>query len=412
MDLLIRNIKELFQVTPGNSRIAGGEMNVIPSVKNAFLHIKDGLIADFGSDELCSIQSDQIIDARGGMVLPTFVDCHTHLVFPASREDEFVMKIKGISYAEIARMGGGILNSAAKLRLLSEDELFDISLLRLKEAMRLGTGAIEIKSGYGLDTTSELKMLRVARRLGNHSGIPVRTTFLGAHTVPKGFEKADYIRLVIDEMIPAVAAENLADYIDVFCENGFFTYDDSVEILSAGKQFGMTPRVHANQLSNSGGIEAGIFTQGIIVDHLECAGDKEIELLKNSKVLPVALPGAAFFLRANYPPGRKIIEAGLPLVVASDYNPGSSPSANIFTMWSLACVGMKLTPEEVLNSITINAACALELESSHGSIERGKCGSVIITKPIPSLAYIPYHFGMEITDSVIINGEVYDQRNN
>jgi imidazolonepropionase len=411
MDLLIRNIKELFQVTPGNKRIHGANMKNIPSVKNAYLYLKDGLISDFGDDGGCEISAQQTIDAKGGMVLPAFVDCHTHLVFPASREEEFVMKIKGVSYAEIARMGGGIQNSASKLRLLTEDELFEASLPRLHEAMCHGTGAIEIKSGYGLDTVSELKMLRVARRLGKHMGIPVRTTFLGAHTVPKGFGKSDYIRLVIDEMIPAVASEKLADYIDVFCETGFFTYDESVEILMAGRKYGMTPRVHANQLSNSGGIEAGIFTNAISVDHLECAGDKEIELLKSSQVMPVALPGAAFFLRADYPPVRKIIDAELPLVVASDYNPGSSPSANMFTMWSLACIGMRLTPEEALNSVTINAAAALEIESTHGSIERGKSGSVIITKPIPSLAYIPYHFGMDITDTVVVNGKIFYRRN-
>lgn len=409
MDLLIRNIGELFQVTDGLHPVAGTNMAVVPSIRNAFLLIQGGRISAFGPNEEAPPYDIPVLDAKGGFVLPSFVDCHTHIVFPASREEEFVMKIRGMDYATIAKMGGGILNSARKLRVASEDELFSRSLRRLREVMSLGTGAIEIKSGYGLDTEGELKMLRVASRLANESGIPVRRSFLGAHAVPSGISKADYIRLIIDEMLPAVAAEKLADDMDVFCEDGFFSLDETVELLEAGKRYGLNPRVHANQLSRSGGVQAGIRCGALSVDHLEQMGEEEISLLKDSGTMPVALPGAAFFLHLPMPPARRMMEAGLPLAIGSDYNPGSSPSGNMLMMWSLACIMMRMTPEEALNAMTINAACSLQLQQKVGSIAIGKAGSVIVTVPSPSLAHVPYHFGMRAISQVVVNGQIVDQ---
>lgn len=407
MDILIRNIASIAQTVPGHHLVSGKEMDKVQNFTNAFLLIRNGLIDSFGPMEEIPNVSCTTLDAKGGMVLPGFVDCHTHLVFAASREKEFVMKIHGASYADIARAGGGILNSAQALRSISEDELLERSLPRLKEVMRKGTVALEIKSGYGLNTESELKMLRVARRLSQISGVPIRTTFLGAHSVPTGIDKKDYIRLVIEEMIPAVAAEQLADFIDVFCEQGFFNPDESVQILETGKRFGMTPRVHANQLATSGGVQVAVKTKAASADHLEHIGEEEIEVLKNSTVVPVALPGAAFFLRMPYTPARKLIDAGLSVAVASDYNPGSAPSGNMMMMWSLSCVGMKMTPAEALNALTINPSIVLGLQHSHGSIFPGKAGSVIITKPIPSFEYLPYHFGMDAIESVIISGKKF-----
>jgi imidazolonepropionase len=348
----------------------------------------------------------QTIDASGCFVFPSFVDSHTHLVFAASREEEFVMKIKGATYAEIAAKGGGILNSAKKLRAISEEELFEKTLDRANEIILLGTGAVEIKSGYGLTVKDELKMLRVARRIGKETPLTVKTTFLGAHAVPSDMKKEDYVKLVIEEMIPAVAEEKLADYIDAFCEEGFFTVDETEKIVEAGKKFGMKPRIHANQLHNSGGVQVGVKTGALSVDHLENIGDEEIRLLKNSNTMPTALPCAAFFLNLPMPPARKMIDAGLPLAIASDYNPGSSPSGNMQTMLSLACIKMKMTPEEVFNATTINTAFALELSKTHGTITRGKVANVFITKPSPSIAYLPYHFGNNFLDRIILNGQL------
>jgi len=407
-DILIKNIKGLAQVRDQTNEIAAGPaMASLPVINNAYLAIKNGIIADFGSmDNLLVQHASQTIEASGCYVLPSFVDSHTHLVFAASREEEFVMKIKGSTYAEIAAKGGGILNSARRLQQTSEDELFDSARERAYEIMQSGTGAVEIKSGYGLTTKDELKMLRVAKRIGRHTPLTVKTTFLGAHAVPGGTSKAQYIDVVINEMIPAVASEHLADYIDVFCETGFFTPDETERIVEEGKRFGMKPRIHANQLHRSGGVQVGVKTGAISVDHLENTGNEEIIALKSSHVIPTALPGAAFFLGLPFPPARQIIDAGLPLAIASDFNPGSAPSGNMPLMIALACIKMKMTPEEAINASTINTAFALELNDTHGTITRGKKANVFITKPIPSIAFIPYAFGSRIVDKIILNGEV------
>jgi imidazolonepropionase len=409
-DILIQNIKGLVQVREGVMQaVAGKAMATLPVLTNAYLIIRAGIIHDYGPmDELPEAKASTVIDATNRFAFPGFVDSHTHLVFAASREDEFVMKIKGATYAEIAATGGGILNSAKKLQQTSEDELFERTMVRANEIIRLGTGAVEIKSGYGLTTKDELKMLRVARRIGRETPLTVKTTFLGAHAVPKEMSKADYIKLVIEEMIPAVANENLADYIDVFCEEGFFTMEETERIVEEGKKFGMKPRIHANQLHRSGGVQVGVKTKAISVDHLENIGEEEIEALKNSSVMPTALPGAAFFLGLPFPPARKLIEAGLPVAIATDYNPGSSPTGNMAQMISLACIKMKMTPEEAINAATLNTAVALELENTHGSITKGKVANVWLSKPMPSVAYLPYAFGSNLVDRVIINGTLVD----
>ena len=407
-DILIKNIKGLVQVrTEAFAPLAGAAMAELPIITNGFLAIKDGVIAALGSmDQLPAGQASQTLDATGRFVLPAFVDSHTHLVFAASREDEFVMKIKGATYAEIAAKGGGILNCARKLRDTSEDELFERALVRAHEIIRTGTGAVEIKSGYGLTTADEVKMLRVARRIGRETPLMVKTTFLGAHAVPKEHTKASYIDLILSEMIPAVAAENLADYIDVFCEEGFFTPSETETLVEAGKRYGMKPRIHANQLHRSGGVQVGIKTGALSVDHLENIGDEEIAALANSTVMPTALPGAAFFLGLPFPPGRGMIDSGLPLAIASDYNPGSAPSGNMLLMIALACIRMKLTPEEAINAATINTAAALELLPTLGSLTVGKKANVLITQPIPSVAFLPYAFGTNTVDRTILNGQL------
>jgi imidazolonepropionase len=408
-DILIVNIKGLVQIRDSTTNfIAGAAMAELPLLSDAYLLIGDGLIKDFGA--MSALTSDvharQTIDASDRFVFPSFVDSHTHLVFAASREEEFVMKLKGATYEEIAANGGGILNSAKKLQAISEDELFERSLPRAFEIIQSGTGAVEIKSGYGLTVKDELKMLRVARRIGRETPLTVRTTFLGAHAVPKEIEKEKYIRLILEEMIPAVAEERLADYIDVFCERGFFTMDETETIVEHGKKFGMKPRIHANQLHRSGGVQVGVKTGAISVDHLENIGDEEIELLKRTVTMPTALPGAAFFLNLPFPPARQMISAGLPLAIASDYNPGSAPSGNIPLMISLACVKMRMTPEEAINAATINTAYALELLATHGSITRGKVANVFVTKRMPSLAFLPYSFGASLIDQVVLKGQI------
>jgi imidazolonepropionase len=407
-DILIINIRGLVQVREGSvGRIAGADMANLPILANAYLAISHGHILNYGSMEnLRDITAVKVIDATDRYVFPSFVDSHTHLVFASSREEEFVMKIKGATYQEIAARGGGILNSARKLQQTSEEELTERSLLRANEIIMQGTGAVEIKSGYGLTTKDELKMLRVAKRIGNATDLTIRTTFLGAHAVPAGMQKEYYISLLIEEMIPAVAAEKLADYIDVFCEQGFFTMDETVKIVEAGKRFGMKPRIHANQLHRSGGVQAGVKTGALSVDHLENIGEDEIELLKGSATIPTALPGAAFFLNLPFPPARKMIEAGLPVAIASDFNPGSAPSGNMSLMLALACIKMKMTPEEAINAATINTAAALELQHSHGTITKGKVANVFITKPIPSIAFMPYAFGSNLIETAILNGKV------
>jgi imidazolonepropionase len=406
-DLLILNIKGLVQVRDqAEGVVKGAAMAVLPVVSNAYLAITNGVIAAYGPmEDLPSGKASRVIDASGRFVFPSFVDSHTHLVFAASREEEFVMKVKGATYAEIAAKGGGILNSAKKLQQASEDELLERTLKRAHEIMRTGTGAVEIKSGYGLTTRDELKMLRVARRVGKETPLTVKTTFLGAHAVPQGITKEDYIALILGEMIPAVAEEKLADYIDVFCEQGFFTQEETERIVEEGKRFNMKPRIHANQLHRSGGVQAGVRTGALSVDHLENIGEPEIEALKNSTVIPTALPGAAFFLNLPFPPARQMIDAGLSLAIASDYNPGSAPSGNMPMMLSFACIKMKMTPEEAINAATLNTAHALELGDTHGSITPGKVANVFITKPIPSVAFLPYAFGSDLVETVILKGK-------
>ncbi len=408
-DILIRNIQGLVQVRDHSTHVIAGEaMAELPILANAYLALHNGIIQEFGSmaDFPSGSKAQTEIDAAGRFVFPSFVDSHTHLVFAASREEEFVMKIKGATYEEIAATGGGILNSAKKLQQTSEAELFERAMVRVKEIIRTGTGAVEIKSGYGLTVKDELKMLRVARRIGKESPLTVKTTFLGAHAVPKETTKDKYIALILKEMIPAVAEEKLADYIDVFCEQGFFTPDETGRIIEEGKKFGMKPRIHANQLHRSGGVQVGVKTNALSVDHLENIGDEEIESLKASSVIPTTLPGAAFFLGLPFPPARKMMEAGLPLAIASDYNPGSSPSGNMSLMVALACIKMKMTPEEAINASTMNTAAALELEASHGSITKGKIANVFITKPMPSVAFLPYAYGSNVIETIILNGKV------
>ncbi len=409
--LLIKNIKTLVQVRDNVvEKVSGTEMAQLPCIDNAWLAIDNGLIADYGSmDDFPGI-SDwkelEVIDASGKIVMPCYADSHTHIVYSGNRESEFVDRINGLSYEDIAKKGGGILNSAKKLRDTSEDDLFEQSLGRFKEIILQGTGAVEIKSGYGLDTDSELKILRVIKRLKDLNLIPVKATFLGAHAVPSEFKgnKKAYIDLVINEMLPKITKEKLADYIDVFCENGYFSADETKQILEAGLKHGLTPKLHAEQLSHSNGIKTAIECKAISVDHLEFCNDNDIALLKNSKTMPTILPGAAFFLSLPLPPARKMIDAGLAIALASDYNPGSSPSGNMSLMISLGCIQYKLNPAEVINAATINSAYAMDLSNEVGSITRGKRANVFITKNISSYNYIPYAFGSNLIETTVING--------
>lgn len=387
-------------------------MAQLGQANDAYLYIENGLISDFGSwagSDPERFAGAEVIDAQGGMVLPCFVDSHTHIVFAKSREEEFEMRIKGRSYEEIAEAGGGILNSARKLQNMSEDELFEGAKKRLYEVIGFGTGAIEIKSGYGLTVDDELKMLRVIKRLKGISPITIRSTFLGAHAVPAEYKenRSAYLDLVIHEMLPRVAEEKLADYCDVFCDQGFFTVEETDRILTAAAAYGLKPKIHGNELGYTGGVQVAVKHHALSVDHLEYTGDEEIACLKNSTTMPVGLPNCSFFLGIPYAPGRKMIDAGLPFCLASDYNPGSSPNGRMSFVVALACTQMKLTPEEAINATTINGACALELSASHGSITRGKKGNVIITKPIPSLAYIPYSFGVDLISRVVLEGKTW-----
>ena len=407
-DILIQNIKGLVQVRrPPTQVLRGAAMRELPVLANAYLAIRDGTIMRFGAmADMPLLSASQIIDGDGRFVFPSFVDSHTHLIYADSREDEFVMKINGLTYEDIASRGGGIVNSAKKLQLLSEDELFERTSPRVEEIIRSGTGAVEIKSGYGLTVKDELKMLRVARRIGRESALTVKTTFLGAHAIPGGRRKDDYVKEVVQEMIPAVASEKLADYIDVFCERGFFTSADVEQILAQGLAYGMKGRVHANQLSRSGGVQAGVRAGALSVDHLENIGEEEISSLLNSTTMPTVLPGAAFFLGLPFPPARRMLQAGLPLALASDFNPGSAPSGNMPLVISLACITMKLTPEEAINAATINTAATLEILDTHGTVTEGKVANVFITRRMPSIAFFPYSFGTNMVDTVILNGQV------
>jgi len=408
MELLISNIKELVQTREGasaNNWVAGSDMDILPSIKSAYLHIKSGVIHEYGSMSDLPTINCEVIDATNKFVLPTFVDSHTHLVFAASREEEFVDKIKGMSYADIAKKGGGILNSAKTLQQTSEEDLYQFSLTRVKEIIGYGTACVEIKSGYGLTVEDELKMLRVAKRIGEETPLTVKTTFLGAHAIPKKYtNRTEYIDLVINEMLPKVAEEQLASYIDVFCEKGFFTPEETERIVLAGESYGLKGKIHANQLTVSGGVQVGVKTNSLSVDHLESMGQEEIDSLLGSTTMPTLLPGAAFFLRTGYPPARQMIQAGLPVSLATDFNPGSAPSGSMPFMLSLACVNMRMTPQEAFNAATLNSAYAMDLLKTHGSITKGKAGSVIITKEIPSIEFIPYAFNTNTINTVVIDG--------
>lgn len=411
MSILIKNIGKLMQVedTPV-AFVAGKDMSEVHYTDNAWLLTEDDIIAGFGSMETlpAGIHADEVIDACGGFVFPSFCDSHTHLVFAGSREREFVDKIRGLSYEEIAKRGGGILNSARRLHDTSEDELFEQSMVRVNEIIRFGTGAAEIKSGYGLTTEDELKMLRVIRRIKEESPLTVKSTFLGAHAVPDPYrdDREKYVDLIVNEMLPAVAAEKLADYVDVFCDRGFFTVKETERILERAAEFGMRPKIHANELDFSGGIETGVKYRALSVDHLECTDDAQINVLLGSGTMPTLLPGAAFFLNIKNPPARQMINAGLPVALASDYNPGTSPSGNMKFVLSLACIKMKMLPEEAINAATINSAYAMGLSGTHGSIAVGKQANVFITSHIPSYAFIPYAFTADIISTVILNGEI------
>jgi imidazolonepropionase len=411
MGLLIKNISCLVQTENVPVLwVAGKKMATLPLIKNAFLKIEDGLISDFGEmKELKKgVSHLEIINATGRFVFPSFCDSHTHLVYAGSREKEFVDKINGLSYEEIARRGGGILNSSTLLHNTSENELFNQAMIRVHEIISLGTGAVEIKSGYGLNVKDELKMLRVIRKIKESSPLEVKATFLGAHAIPLVFknDRDKYIDLVINEMIPAVAAEDLADYIDVFCDRGFFTVAETEQILMAGMKYGLRAKLHANELGFSGGIQAGVKYNALSVDHLEYTEDAEIEALLGSETMPTLLPGAAFFLGMVDPPVRKMIEAGLPVALASDYNPGSSPSGNMKFIMSLGCIKLKMLPEEVINAVTINTAYAMGISETHGSVARGKVANVFITKKISSYEFMPYTFGSNLIDTVILKGKV------
>ncbi|MES2837283.1 MAG: imidazolonepropionase [Bacteroidota bacterium] len=413
MKLLIKNIKQLVQVRENAPlKLSGTEMKSLPILENAWLAVEDGIIVDFGEMNTFPGITDwsnlEIIDASGKLVFPSWCDSHTHIVYAGTRETEFVDRINGLTYEEIAQRGGGILNSAEKLANTSEEDLIESASQRIKEVIQQGTGALEIKSGYGLSIESELKMLRVVKKLKSLFEMPIKGTFLGAHAYPTAYKqnKAAYIDLIINEMLPKVAAENLAEYCDVFCEENYFSVEDTERILEAAKKHGLTPRVHANQMSKSGGVQAGVKVGAISVDHLEFVEEDEINALKNSITMPTILPGAAFFLSLPHPPARKMIDAGLPLAIASDYNPGSCPSGNMNFMVSIACVQYKMTPEEAINAATINSAYSLGISDTHGSITIGKKANLFITKEISSYAYIPYAFAMPQIEKVIINGKI------
>lgn len=412
MKLLVKNIGTLSGLNTEKKRRRNGEdISVFPSINNAWLSVTDGKFSDFGPmciDDTAAQRTsdyDTIIDAEGGTVLPSFCDSHTHLVYAGSREQEFVDKIYGLSYAEIARRGGGILNSADRLHSLSEDELYEQSMTRVREIIKKGTGAVEIKSGYGLSTEDELKMLRVIRRIKETAPLKVMSTFLGAHAVARGMSQSSYVDLVVNEMLPALAAEGLADFIDVFCDEGFFTPDETSRILEAGARYGLKGKIHGEELAPSGGVEVAVKHGALSVDHLESMTDEDIEMLRSSDTIPTALPGTSFFLNMPFAPARKMISAGLPLAIASDYNPGSTPSGDMKFAVSLACIKMRLMPEEALNAATINGAAAMGISREYGSIGKGMIANFFITDPIPSIAFIPYAYTTPIIRRVFLEGK-------
>jgi len=414
MKLLLENIKELVQVEDSPVLFKSGmEMSKVNTIKNAFLIIRDEIIEEFGTmAQLKDVYKDDDllieIDCSNRLVYPSYCDSHTHIVYPGSREKEFVDKIKGLSYEQIAKKGGGILNSAKLLHETSEEELFNAAMERVVEMMKMGTGAIEIKSGYGLNTQDELKMLRVIRWIKETAPVCIRATFLGAHAIPIEYRDnpSIYVDIVINEMIPQVAAEELADFIDVFCDEGFFSVEDTERILMAGMKYGLRPKIHANELGLTGGVQAGVKYNALSVDHLEFIEKEEIAALKGSETMPTVLPGAAFFLGMKLSPVREMIDAGLPVALASDYNPGSSPSGNMNFVSSLGCINYKMLPEEVINATTINTAYAMGKSDSLGSIAKGKVANLFITSEMPGVEFLPYSFGSNLIETVILNGEV------
>ena len=409
MKTIFINIKELIQVRDNSIlKVSGKEMSLLPTIKNAYLIIENEHIIDFGEMTNCPLVDGlNLIDVKGKYILPTWCDSHTHIVYAGTREQEFVDRINGLSYEEIANKGGGILNSAKLLNETSEDNIYIQSKNRLDEVISLGTGAIEIKSGYGLTVDGELKMLRVIKRLASEYNIPIKATFLGAHAFPLEYKtnQQAYINLIIHEMLPKISNEKLADYIDVFCETGYFSVEQTEQIITAGKTFGLIPKIHVNQFTAIGGIKACIKHNALSVDHLEIVTTEDIEALKNSNTMPVALPSCSYFLSIPYTPARSLIEAGLPLALATDFNPGSTPSGNMSFVVATACIKMKMTPEEAINAATINGAYAMGVSETHGTISPGKNASFIVTKELPSYYQIPYSFGSNCIESVYINGQ-------
>ncbi|SHH55225.1 imidazolonepropionase [Winogradskyella jejuensis] len=411
MSILIKNIKQLIQVHENSILIVKGEdMKTLPVIENAYLYIQDDTIVEYGTMDFCEgMDAETVIDATGKIVLPSWCDSHTHIVYAGNRVSEFVDRINGLSYAEIANRGGGILNSAKQLQNTSEDDLYNQSIKRLDEMIAMGTGAVEIKTGYGLTIDAELKMLKVIKRIKQDSLAKIAPTLLAAHAIPSEYrkDKSAYIDKIINELIPKASALRVAKYIDVFCEKGYFSVEDTEKILKAGKKYNLIPKIHVNQFNILGGVKLGVDHNALSVDHLEELNEDDIEALRDSDTMPVALPGCSYFLEIPYTPARQIIDAGLPLAIATDYNPGSTPSGNMNFIVSSACIKLKMTPEEAINAATINGAYAMGFSNMYGSITRGKKANIIITKPMDSYAEIPYAFGHNPINTVIINGQVW-----
>ena len=409
MRVLIENIGILAGIdSHGKQRLCGKEMQSLGILNDAWLLVEDGRFAAWGTRAEMPVEgiaADEHVDAEGGAVLPSWCDSHTHIVFAGSREAEFVDKIRGLSYAEIAKRGGGILNSADLLHTLSEDELYRQAMVRMEEVMRKGTGCVEIKSGYGLNTADELKMLHVIKRIKENSPLRVKSTFLGAHAVGRGMTQPDYVDLVVNEMIPEVGKEKLADFVDVFCDEGFFTPAETARILEAADKWGMKPKIHADELASSGGVEVGVSHGALSVDHLESMTVEEIEILRDTVTMPTVLPGTSFFLNLPYGKARQMVDAGLPVAVASDYNPGSTPSGDMKFVVSLACIKLRLLPEEAINAATLNGACAMGESQQYGSIAKGKVANFFITRPIPSVSFVPYAYTTPIVERVFLGGK-------
>lgn len=409
MRVLIENIGILAGIdSHGKQRLCGKEMQSLGILNDAWLLVEDGRFAAWGTRAEMpaeGIAADEHVDAEGGAVLPSWCDSHTHIVFAGSREAEFVDKIRGLSYAEIAKRGGGILNSADLLHTLSEDELYRQAMVRMEEVMRKGTGCVEIKSGYGLNTADELKMLHVIKRIKENSPLRVKSTFLGAHAVGRGMTQPDYVDLVVNEMIPEVGKEKLADFVDVFCDEGFFTPAETARILETADKWGMKPKIHADELASSGGVEVGVAHGALSVDHLESMTVEEIEILRDTVTMPTVLPGTSFFLNLPYGKARQMVDAGLPVAVASDYNPGSTPSGDMKFVVSLACIKLRLLPEEAINAATLNGACAMGESQQYGSIAKGKVANFFITRPIPSVSFVPYAYTTPIVERVFLGGK-------